>query len=799
LSGDARLADVSEGELAREAELENERKGPRRDFTPGEMRGGSILGHSVRRVEDPRFLTGQAQYTEDLPAGQALHAVFVRSTLAHARITGIDSSQAAGMPGVVGIYAGADLDLAPNEPEGGAGEAFGRPILATDTVRFVGEPIAVVLAETRAQAVDAAETVLVDYDPLPVVVDPLAALEDGAPLLFPEAGSNVAVSHDYPRDEGALEGAEVVVTARIINQRVAPVPMEPNGVLVVPDTETGGLTAWVPCQAPFWVKRDLVGRLGLEKDNVRVIAPAVGGGFGAKVGTYPEQFVAAAVAVRHGRPVRYIETRSENMVAMTHGRAQVQDVQLGAKRDGTITGLKLRVVQDVGAYPQGGAFLPELTRMMASGVYAIPRADVEDVCVVTNTTPLDAYRGAGRPEAAAMIERAVDLLADELGMDHVELRRKNLIPKFDRTHETVTEAKYDVGDYEMALDVALEGAGYKALRAEQAERRSRGDRKQLGIGVSVYVEVTGFGKEFGSVEVHEDGTATIRTGTSPHGQGHETAFAQLASGVLRIPFENITVLHSDTSLLPRGDGTMGSRSLQLGGSAIHRAGEEVVEKARVVAAHLLEASPADVELTEEGTFAIAGAPERSIDWPQIATTATDPSALPEGVEPGMSAQDVFDAGGTSFPFGAHVAVAEVDVETGEARLVRFVAVDDCGRILNPMLAEGQVHGGLTQGAAQALYEGVEYDELGNPLTGTLMSYGMPSAAELISWETIHTETPTFLNPLGAKGIGESGTIGSTPAVQSAVIDAVSHLGVRHIDMPLTPERVWRAIRGANGA
>ncbi len=430
--------------------------------------------------------------------------------------------------------------------------------------------------------------------------------------------------------------------------------------------------------------------------------------------------------------MRYIETRSENMVAMTHGRAQVQDVQLGAKRDGTITGLKLRVVQDVGAYPQGGAFLPELTRMMASGVYAIPRADVEDVCVVTNTTPLDAYRGAGRPEAAAMIERAVDMLADELGMDRVDVRRKNLIPPFDRTHETVTEAKYDVGNYELALDAALEGADYAALRADQAERRARGDRRQLGIGVSVYVEVTGFGKEFGSVEVHEDGSATIRTGTSPHGQGHETAFAQLASGVLRIPFDKITVLHSDTSLLPRGDGTMGSRSLQLGGSAIHRAGEEVVEKARLVAAHMLEASPADVELTEDGTFAIAGAPERSVDWPQIATTAADASALPEGVEPGLAAQNLFDAGGTSFPFGAHVAVVEVDVETGDARLVRFVAVDDCGRILNPMLAEGQVHGGLTQGAAQALYEGVEYDDQGNPLTGTLMSYGMPSAAELIS-------------------------------------------------------------------
>jgi aerobic carbon-monoxide dehydrogenase large subunit len=787
---------VSEGELAHEAELENEKTSKDRDYTPGQMRGGSILGHSVKRVEDPRFLSGEAQYTEDLPAEHALHAVFVRSTMAHARLTGIDTSEASGMPGVAGVFAAADLDLAVNEPEGGAPEVFSRPILATDTVRFVGEPLAVVLAETRAQAVDAAEAVLVDYDPLPVVVHPLAALEDGAPLLYPEQGSNVAVAHDYPRDEGALEDAEVVVSARFINQRVAPVPMEPNGILAIPDTETGGLTAWVPCQAPFWVKRDLVGRLGLEKGKVRVIAPAVGGGFGAKVGTYPEQFVVAALAVRLGRPVRYIETRSENMVAMTHGRAQVQDVQLGAKRDGTITGLKLRVVQDVGAYPQGGAFLPELTRMMASGVYAIPRADVEDVCVVTNTTPLDAYRGAGRPEAAAMIERAVDMLADELGMDRVDVRRKNLIPPFDRTYETVTEAKYDVGNYELALDAALEGADYAALRADQAERRSRGDRRQLGIGVSVYVEVTGFGKEFGSVEVHEDGSATIRTGTSPHGQGHETAFAQLASGVLRIPFDKITVLHSDTSLLPRGDGTMGSRSLQLGGSAIHRAGEEVVEKARLVAAHMLEASPADVELTEDGTFAIAGAPERSVDWPQIATTAADASSLPEGVEPGLAAQNLFDAGGTSFPFGAHVAVVEVDVETGDARLVRFVAVDDCGRILNPMLAEGQVHGGLTQGAAQALYEGVEYDDQGNPLTGTLMSYGMPSAAELISWETIHTQTPTFLNPLGAKGIGESGTIGSTPAVQSAVVDAVSHLGVRHIDMPLTPERVWRAIHAA---
>jgi aerobic carbon-monoxide dehydrogenase large subunit len=787
---------VSEGELAHEAEEANERAGPRRDFRPGEMRGGSILGHPVRRVEDPRFLTGEAQYTEDLPAGGALHAAFVRSTMAHARITGIDGTVAGGMDGVAGVFTAADLDLAPIEPEGDAPEGYARPILARDVVRFVGEPLAVVLAETRAQAVDAAETVLVDYDPLPVIVDPLVAAEDGAPLLFPAEGSNVALRHEYPRDPGALEGAEVVVSGRFVNHRVAPVPMEPNGILAVPDVETGGLTAWVPCQAPFWVRRDLAGKLGLDKDAVRVIAPAVGGGFGAKVGVYPEQFVVAALAVRTGRPVRYIETRSENMVAMTHGRAQVQDVQIGATRDGTVTGLKLRIVQDMGAYAQGGAFLPELTRMMACGVYAIPRADVEDLCVLTNTTPLDAYRGAGRPEAAAMIERAMDLLADELGMDRVALRRKNLIPPFDRTHETVTEAKYDVGNYERSLDVALKAAGYDDLRSEQAERRARGDREQMGIGVAVYVEITGFGKEFGAVDVHSDGTVTVRTGTSPHGQGHETAFAQLAAGVLGIEMDKIRVLHSDTSLMPRGDGTMGSRSLQLGGSAIHRAGEEVVEKARRIAAHLLEASIEDVALAEEGTFGIAGAPDRSVGWPEVAAVSADPARLPDGMEPGLAADTVFDAGGTSFPFGAHIAVVDVDVETGDARLRRMVAVDDCGRILNPLLAEGQVHGGLTQGAAQALYEGVLYDGQGNPLTGSLMSYGMPSAAELVSWETLHTETPTFLNPLGAKGIGESGTIGSTPAVQSAVVDAVSYLGVRHIDIPLTPERVWSAIREA---
>jgi carbon-monoxide dehydrogenase large subunit len=789
---------VSEGELAAEAEAREARGEKRPRFDTTVLPGGSILGHPVRRVEDPRFLTGTARYTEDLPATGALHAAFVRAAMAHARITGIDTADAASMPGVAGVFTAADLDLDDIPPDGDAPEVFARPVLARDAVRFIGEAIAVVVAETRAQAVDAAEAVLVDYDPLPVVVDPIAAMEDAAPVLFPEHGSNLALEHEFPRDAEALEGADVLVTGRFVNNRVAPVPMEPNGILAVPDVGTGGLTAWVPCQAPFWVRRDLAKKLGLEDDAVHVIAPAVGGGFGAKVGTYPEQFVCAAVAMRLQRPVRYVETRSENMVSMTHGRAQVQEVQVAARSDGTITGLKLRVIADLGAYPQGGTFLPSLTRMMSSGVYAIPHIDVEALCVVTNTTPIDAYRGAGRPEAAAMIERAVDLVADELGLDRVEVRRRNLIPPFDRGHKTVAGARYDVGDYERALDAAVEAAGLETLRAEQEERRERGDRIQMGIGVSIYVEVTGFGSEFGSVEVHPDGTATARTGTSPHGQGHETAFAQIVSGVLGIEMDKVTVVHSDTKLVPRGEGTMGSRSLQVGGSAVHQSSTEVREKARRVAAHLLEASPDDVSLSEDGRFEIAGAPERSVGWPEVAVAAADPSALPDGIEPGLSAEIDFDAGGMSYPFGAHVAVVDVDTETGEVRLRRLVAVDDCGRILNPMLVDGQVHGGLTQGSAQALFEGVEYDDQGTPLTGSLMSYEMPSAAELISWETSHTETPTYLNPLGAKGIGESGTIGSTPAVQSAVVDALRPFGVRHVDMPFTPERVWRAIHDGHG-
>lgn len=787
---------MSEGALAKESEASGGKGPPPGGWGDTEWRQGSILGHPVKRTEDPRFLRGTALYTEDLPAEAALWAVFVRSLMPHAKVLGVETSEAAGMPGVAGVYTAADLGLADMKPEGDAPKFTSRPILATERVRFAGEPIAVVLADTRAQAMDAAETVLVDYDPLPPVVDPFAAMEPGAPQLFDELVSNVLVEHEPHSDPDALAGAEVVVRARFVNPRVAPAPMETNGALAVPDPETGGLTMWVPCQAPFWVRKDIARSLGLQREQVRIIAPAVGGGFGAKVGTYPEQTVVAALAHRLGRPVRYVESRSENMVAMTHGRDQIQDVELGATRDGVLTGLRVRIVADAGAYPFGGVFLPELTKMMACGVYRLEHVDFQSLCVATNKTPTDAYRGAGRPEAAAMIERAMDMLADELGMDPVELRRKNFIPPQDFPLETVTGGKYDVGEYERAMDEVLRLAGYEELRRQQAERRERGDAKQLGIGLATYVEVTGFGGEFGSVEVHEDGTATVRTGISPHGQGHETALAQLVEGVLGIPMDRVTVLHSDTSLVPKGEGTMGSRSLQVGGSAVWNASRTVLDKAKRIAAHMLEASPEDIEQFDGGRFGVAGAPDTAVGWPVIARAAADGVRLPEGIELDLKAEGDFDAGGTTFPFGAHVAVVEVDVETGDVRLLRLVAVDDCGRILNPMLVDGQVHGGLAQGAAQALYEEVAYDEGGNPMTGSFMSYEFPSAAEFPSFETAHTETPTHMNPLGAKGIGESGTIGSTPAVQNAAVDAVSHLGVKHIDMPLTPERVWRAIQAA---
>ena len=735
---------------------------------------------------------------DNIPIEGALHAVFVRSMMAHARLGGVEVEAAAAMPGVVAVLRAADFDLAAQPPSGNVPEeVFARPLLASDVVRFVGEPVAMVVAESLEQATDAAEAVLVDYDPLPAVVGADAAAAEGAPLLFPKHGSNVCDRFEAGTDGGdPLEGADTVVRLRTVNQRVAPVPMEPNAFAAVPDPDGAGLTVWVSTQVPFDVRNDVAEALGLPREKVRAIAPDVGGGFGAKLQIYPEFLLIPAAAMRLGRPIRWIETRSEDLVALTHGRAQIQEVELGARRDGTMTGMRVRLLADMGAYPIG-AFLPPITAEMLSGVYRIPRIACEGVMLVTNATPIAPYRGAGRPEATALIERAVDVLADELEIDPVEIRRRNLIPPGEFPYKTATGITYDSGEYERALDEVLRLAGYDELRKEQAARRSRGDASMLGIGVSVYVEVTsGASKEFGAVEVAEDGSITARSGLTPTGQGHETAMAQLVGGALEVPHESVTLVHSDTGRVPRGEGSWGSRSLQVGGSALWLASEAVIEKARKIAAHLLETDAEDLVRTDGGGFGVAGAPERSVSWAEVARAASDPARLPEGMEPGLEASENFAGEDNTFPFGAHLAVVEIDSDTGEVRLVRMVAVDDCGRIMNPALVDGQVHGGLAQGIAQALFEGVEYDEQGSPMTASLATYAMPSAAELPSFENAHTETPTHLNPLGVKGIGESGTIGSAPAVQNAVIDALSHLGVRHVDMPLSPERVWRAIHDA---
>ncbi|SHK27787.1 carbon-monoxide dehydrogenase large subunit [Pseudonocardia thermophila] len=750
---------------------------------------GSILGTSVRRVEDRDLLTGASTFVGNLQLPDVAHLVFVRSPFAHAVITGIDTSAAAAAPGVLGVFTAADLNLPAHHGLMVVNESMPRPPLATDRVRFVGEAVAVVAAETLAAAVDAAELVEVDYDPLDAVVDPEAALAPDAPLQFPEHGSNVVAGERASDDvaEAVLAGADVVVRARMVNQRVAVVPMEGNAIAVDPVTD-GRLTIWVSTQMPH-LFRDQAARLfDLPPEQVRVIAPHVGGGFGGKAGMLAEHTAAVGVARRLGRAVRWVETRSENLVSMPHGRGQVAWYELGLTREGKITGLHARVLGDAGAYAGfGGGLARAQTYTMSQGVYDIPVVAFDVATVVTNTTPMGAFRGAGRPEAAAHLERMIDMAAAELGMDPAELRRRNFLDPAAFPLTTNSGARYDSGDYDLPLREALRIVDYEKVREEQAERRASGDPVQIGIGICTYVEITAGarGSEFGSVTVHADGSATVTAGTSAHGQGHATAFAMVVSDRLGIPMDRITYRQSDTDLVPRGGGTGGSRSLQLGGSAVLAAADDVLAQAKRRAAELLEAAESDVELTEAGEFAVAGVPGASVTWAQVASAGPELTA-------GLDVQQ----DGATFPFGAHVAVVEVDTETGRVRPRRMVAVDDCGRVLNPLLVEGQQHGGLAQGIAQALYEEVLFDPEGQPLTSTLADYRMPSAADLISFEASTTETPTPLNPLGAKGIGESATVGSTPAVQNAVVDALRHLGVRHVDMPCSPQKVWAAIRAA---
>jgi carbon-monoxide dehydrogenase large subunit len=748
----------------------------------------SILGNRVLRTEDPKFLTVGGTYVDDLRLDGCAYVTYVRSPVAHARIVSIDNSSAKQAPGVLAVFTGAELGLPLLEPAMPMfNPLMNRPPLAVDTVRFVGECVAVVISETRAQGVDAAELVEVDYEPLPVVVDPEAGLS-GETLLFPEATTNVCLDFSFGRNEALFDGCDVVVRQRMINQRVAPCPLEVRAG-AVRWGDDGRLTQWASTQAAHGMRDNVAKVVGVDPGAVRVITPDVGGGFGAKVGGYPEELVLGVLAKRVGRPLKWTETRSESMVGLGHGRGQIQDAELGGTKDGKLLAYRLTVTQDTGAYASMGGLLPFMTRTMLTGVYDIPAAEFNSQSVVTNTTPTVAYRGAGRPEATAAIERAVDLFAREIGMDPADVRRRNLVGADRFPFTTPTGTVYDSGDYSRALDLVLEGAGYKELRAEQAARREAGDPVQLGIGLSVYVEITGpVGTgEFGAIEVKPDGKATVRTGTSPHGQGHATAWAMLASEQTGIPIEDIEVIHGDTDVVPRGEGTMGSRSLQHGGVAVYQASQQLVDKARQLAADLLEANPDDVVLDKVGgRFHVAGTPAAAKTWGELAAASDGPLA----VETDSSVP------GPTFPFGAHIAVVEVDTETGQVSLRRLVAVDDAGRILNPMLLEGQVHGGLAQGAAQALVEAMVYDGEGNPTTANLADYTFISAAELPTFETIHMETPTPHNVLGAKGIGESGTIGSTPAVQNAVVDALAHLGVRHIDMPTTPQRVWAALAEA---
>ena len=756
----------------------------------------SILGNRVLRKEDVGFLTEGACYTDDLnePALEgALWVTYVRSTMAHAKIV-VDASDAVNMPGVAGVFTAADLDgpkilqgQVPMFPEA----MLNRPILAIDTVRFVGECIAVVLSETPEEGADAAEMVSIDYEPLPVVVDMEEAVTDSV-LIYEEIGTNIAVDFSAlgmatgVTDDSFFEDCEVVMSGRVVHQRTAPAPLEPRSTAAT--WEGDKAIMWMSNQAPHGVKGALEPLYAEQaKGGFQVIVPDVGGGFGGKIPPYPEDALLPWLAAKAGRPVRWFETRTENLLAMGPGRAHVHRFTIGGNKDGDITHYRLEVLADSGAYTRLGAFLPMFTLIMSSGVYDIPNIETAAQSVVTNTTPTEAYRGAGRPEAALTIERAVDMFAAEIGMDAAEIRRKNYLQAPDFPVSTAVGTEYDSGDYEKSLELALEAAGYLDLRAEQSRRRENGEVVQLGIGIATYVEITAGpapgGAEYGKVEITREGKARVYSGSLSHGQSHQTTFAMIAAEQLGMDIEDIELVQGDTDQVAEGVGTFGSRSTQLGGSSIHRAAGEVVESAKQIAADLLEANVDDIVLDHSnGTFHVSGTPAVNKSWADIAEENND--LFSESNEQTKC----------SYPFGTHVAVVEIDTETGGVTLDRMITCDDAGTIINPMIVEGQRHGGIAQGVAQALTEEVAYDSDGNPQSANFADYGIISMAELPSFELVPLETPTPNNPLGCKGIGESGAIGSTPAVANAVVDGLSHLGIRNIDLPLSSRRVWESIQ-----
>ncbi|MDE2820569.1 MAG: molybdopterin-dependent oxidoreductase [Chloroflexota bacterium] len=760
----------------------------------------SMVGASVKRKEDPGLITGSGKYVGDLKLPGMCHVAFVRSPYAHAKIRGIDGSAAAAREAVVAVVTGEDLrDQYEPVPMAGGEEAlanYSHLALSVDHVRHIGEAVAAVIAVTDQDAEDALDDVEVDWEELPAAADLLDAYNGESETIFKNRDDNIPSAGGNKTDDvdEVFANAPHVISQRISSQRVAGVPMEVRAVAAAPDAVTGGITLWSSTQIPHGVRSALATTLRLPENSLRVIAPNVGGGFGVKNALYPEEIAIAKLAQIHNIPLKWAGTRAEHFLSTTQGRSQIADASVAVDDEGRILGLRLHVIAELGVYPPfyDIAFL---TGMMATGNYDIQAVDFKASNVFTNTVAVAAYRGAGRPEAIYYMERMIELVAAELGMDPADVRRKNYIKPEQFPYKTPTGSTYDTGNYEANLDTALETANYTALRQEQAQRRAEDSDTLLGIGMATYVEMCGFGPyESGQVRVEPSGTVTVFTGTSPHGQGLQTTFAQIVADEIGANYEDIIVRHGDTGSQPMGVGTFGSRSLAVGGSSILRASEKVRDKAIKIAAHVLEASPGDIEFAD-GEYRVKGVPSRSLSLTEIASRAYS-DRLPEDIDPGLEATDFFKPPNFIYPFGTHVAVVEIERDTGIIRLREFYSVDDCGPRISPLLVEGQIHGGLAQGIGQALLEEVIFDESGQLLTGTMMDYAMPRADDFPHFTINKTVTETTLNPLGVKGIGEAATIGSTPAVVNAVMDALAPYGVRHLDMPLTSRKVWEAIHGA---
>ena len=778
------------------------------------------VGGGLLRKEDPKLLTGQATYTEDIVIPGMVWVAVVRSPFAHARINGVDTSRAKEMSDIVAVFSGEEL-----AEEWGGPLPMAWPVtedinnpdhfpVATDKARYAGDAVAVVVGTSRASAQDAAETVDVDYEPLDPVVDLEEALQDGAPLVHEEFGTNKC--YTWPLANGEVDevfsNAPVVVKERYVHPRLIPNAIEPRAIVVQPVPAQGEFTMWSATQIPHVGKVTLSLTCGIPESKLRVIAPEVGGGFGSKLQVYPEEAICLVVARKLGLPVKWVEERSENYLATHHGRGVIQDIEVAATEEGKLLGVRAHTFADMGAYLMlVTPGIPILGAFLWAGPYTADCYSVEFTGVFTNKTPTDAYRGAGRPEATYAVERIMDALARRVGKDPAEVRRMNFLPPFDEATATPGGLEFDSGNYEASLDSALELAGYEQLRKEQAHRRDNKDGKQIGIGISSYIEMCGLapsqvlasvryaagGWDSATIRCHPTGKVTLITGTSPHGQGHETTWSQILADELGVAFEDIDVLHGDTAVSPLGMDTYGSRSVSVGGVAIHFAAGKIRDKARKIAAHELEVAEEDLEFSG-GKFAVKGAPDRAKSIAEIAFSAWTAHNLPDDTEPGLEATYVFDPPNFTFPSGSHICAVEVDTETGQTEIVRYVAVDDCGTIINPTIVEGQVHGGVAQGISEAMFEEAVYDENGVLLTSSLANYRVPSAAELPSLTLGSTVTPSSTNPLGVKGVGEAGTIAAPPAVLNAIIDALQPLGVTHIDMPATPERVWRAIKSAQG-